>query len=1081
MEPLEPRTLLSATGLTGDVNSDGVVNQGDLQAVVAHWNTAQTDRTDLNGDGYVGLDDLNLILTSPVYESGGQSLAPASLSASAQVTVPEQLDGLNGPGTYYTDFDGVISGNWTPIFERGLSTLDPDGQLVGPDQPRWGDAVGVSAAQAWELVRASENGVVNIGYGPGADGQWLSVWADRTTDELIAFNHDLSEWKTIDAGRDSQPVWLAQSDWESDTRYQPKTGQIVPGGLWITYLQRDVDKDADPNEQDWRPNGTSFGVVQEVTYDNVFTQARTILDSPRQPGLIDSETGEPYENQRGREWAMSYTPVVDANGRLEHVWWTITDYMQDVSVNPVKPGGTTWVFVAERDAVGDNYTLRQPRIIEQQEDPLGKDEAFEHRHSAMTVVHETGEVDVLVASGDTAPHSFLKRYRIDDPENYETSSLTSQLTGFLGNTGEASPKLISFQVGSQANKVLVATDGRDEGVLELTIPLDMTAPAQVRSVIGRGFVKTPAMTLNLELARPWERSGYAISVRPFIQSAPDLIPFEAATIFYSEDGEDWVEIAGNLGGGEIVFHDQTLVVPNAGEAGGIYKTELGTVDSVNPLLVSPGGTQRLASTLTEHTSYADTDVTFLEKVDGLWVDNGVPLPVQPPSFGPVVKVSRLGNADQINLTQIFLDGTDADFQDGGYATKVWVMPTAGQSPYLNVGHTAPGRSGDIDPSQPTSDQQWHPVMSWDTFDPYIDSDVYTPLSRLTAHFASNPHATEFYISYDLLLNQADVAQPSEASPDIDGDAVIGLSDLDLILADWGSSTIPVIVAGDINEDGFVGLDDLDIILANWNTNVDPEAPETGDINGDGFVGLTDLDFVISKWNTGTLPMDPLPTDLDKDGLVGLSDLDTLLGSWGDFRPEVGLVPGYPVLPSDLIDLTAEPEQLTWDLPASTEGDFTVAMALTVPVDGIDGTWGEDGFANGSTNYGTLYADENNYIELWNHRAARTWSLVVIRDGSYAGAVTIDDAWLNVDGRFHWAASYSETGGLKLAVLQRGNVVASASLPVTLGFTPTKLQLGSHDWLSVPTVGIKSAYYDPTQAEGEQALLDRVVLDDIYAL
>ena len=110
--------------------------------------------------------------------------------------------------------------------------------------------------------------------------------------------------------------------------------------------------------------------------------------------------------------------------------------------------------------------------------------------------------------------------------------------GLLGITAEYTPKLISFQVGSAGNKFLAATDGRDEGVIELTIPVDLSAPAEVRSIIGSGYVVHSGMTVNLELARPWERSGYAVTVRPFLSLPEDQFPPEASSIFYSEDGED---------------------------------------------------------------------------------------------------------------------------------------------------------------------------------------------------------------------------------------------------------------------------------------------------------------------------------------------------------------------------------------------------------------------------------------------------------------------------------------------------------------------------------------------------------------
>ncbi len=55
----------------------------------------------------------------------------------------------------------------------------------------------------------------------------------------------------------------------------------------------------------------------------------------------------------------------------------------------------------------------------------------------------------------------------------------------------------------------------------------------------------------------------------------------------------------------------------------------------------------------------------------------------------------------------------------------------------------------------------------------------------------------------------------------------------------------------------------------------------GDLDGDGVVGASDLAILIGLWGSpGCLGAIPCPADLDKDGVVGSSDLSTLIGSWG---------------------------------------------------------------------------------------------------------------------------------------------------------------------------------------------------------
>ena len=108
-------------------------------------------------------------------------------------------------------------------------------------------------------------------------------------------------------------------------------------------------------------------------------------------------------------------------------------------------------------------------------------------------------------------------------------------------------------------------------------------------------------------------------------------------------------------------------------------------------------------------------------------------------------------------------------------------------------------------------------------DPNGDGSDYLAIARLTASFVGDPHHTEFYIAYDLLLNQAD--NPGTVAPigDINEDAFVGIDDLTALLTDWNKSTIPTVIPGDFNEDGFVGIEDLNVVLGNWNAGTPPTA------------------------------------------------------------------------------------------------------------------------------------------------------------------------------------------------------------------------------------------------------------------
>ena len=60
----------------------------------------------------------------------------------------------------------------------------------------------------------------------------------------------------------------------------------------------------------------------------------------------------------------------------------------------------------------------------------------------------------------------------------------------------------------------------------------------------------------------------------------------------------------------------------------------------------------------------------------------------------------------------------------------------------------------------------------------------------------------------------------------------------------------------------------------------PEPPAIlGDIDGDGFVGISDLLILLADWGP-CADCDDCPSDLDDDCTVGLSDLLILLANWG---------------------------------------------------------------------------------------------------------------------------------------------------------------------------------------------------------
>jgi hypothetical protein len=84
------------------------------------------------------------------------------------------------------------------------------------------------------------------------------------------------------------------------------------------------------------------------------------------------------------------------------------------------------------------------------------------------------------------------------------------------------------------------------------------------------------------------------------------------------------------------------------------------------------------------------------------------------------------------------------------------------------------------------------------------------------------------------------------------DSLVFIDDLYWAPPDLGP---PWPIIGDVNSDGFVGISDLNILLANWNQTVPIGDISQGDLAGigDGFVGVSDLNVVLGNWNSGAPP------------------------------------------------------------------------------------------------------------------------------------------------------------------------------------------------------------------------------------
>ena len=119
------------------------------------------------------------------------------------------------------------------------------------------------------------------------------------------------------------------------------------------------------------------------------------------------------------------------------------------------------------------------------------------------------------------------------------------------------------------------------------------------------------------------------------------------------------------------------------------------------------------------------------------------------------------------------------------------------------------------------------------------------------------------------------------TPELDGSLVIDVAvspDGTGRFAYLGLAQITALVTaiqGDLDGDGFVGISDLNLVLANWNQAIPPGDP-LADPSGDGFVGIDDLNAVLGNWNAGTPPGADGSANIPEPGALGVMGLGGLV-------------------------------------------------------------------------------------------------------------------------------------------------------------------------------------------------------------
>src|SRR6266513_3383292 len=80
-----------------------------------------------------------------------------------------------------------------------------------------------------------------------------------------------------------------------------------------------------------------------------------------------------------------------------------------------------------------------------------------------------------------------------------------------------------------------------------------------------------------------------------------------------------------------------------------------------------------------------------------------------------------------------------------------------------------------------------------------------------------------------------IAVAFASGPDLNNDGTVNVSDLGIMLSNWGKTTKP---PADINQDGIVNVSDLGVLLSNWGKTITGTPPPPPPSSGDPTPGPT---------------------------------------------------------------------------------------------------------------------------------------------------------------------------------------------------------------------------------------------------
>ena len=603
------------------------------------------------------------------------------------------------PGQLRTiSFDNGISGELSLDFSRDSATIDPLGNAVASNQPRYDQPQVLTAAGQWRAETAPDGSQNFLGSGVDHDGTTpLLVTYAPLAGVLRFFRGSLSApalVRNIARTGSLRDALVGTTIQESSYAYTPFAG-VVCNGLLVLLCER-------KNVANAQTEGISVIATQASSSiaTDWFAPAQVWKVGDVQPLGNNSSY---FGLARGREWAMSNYFPADNSGALLGAWFPFTDYA--FQGNPPAPGGQVGLFYASRSSVGAQWQTRPLRLIYDSVQAEGT-QSGAHYHSAGLVVRGEDRVDVIVSRGDSG-QARIQRFFVDDPagdirNNYAASASITADLAHQGGRGRPVNQFGAVAPGPQWGSLLVGGDEGNGAVYLFTPSADRTGAAEGRfeQLYGSPFFdRDGASNVNINglwitTSAPERGTPYVARMTPS-PGAPGGAANATASpssyrILFSADGLHWGSLAGyppdcDQSAAPFVFGDRVGVTYHGAYLGSIYSTSVPTQTVGRALLVGDGGRQyaRYQPVGDGQWSYsgmgAGNSLTWLSKVDGKWVwpagtpNAGQAIDPQPPSLGPVAMITAGGTSTALGTHSV--SGGVADVPiDGPLAVRWYVMP-----------------------------------------------------------------------------------------------------------------------------------------------------------------------------------------------------------------------------------------------------------------------------------------------------------------------------------------------------------------------------------------------------------------------